>query len=480
MLRLAMSLLTGIRALFGVRTAAARSRSLALGGAIALAAIPSNAAAAPFEVGDTTWEGGSELYELVRAELGESRVKPVGVLDWDEVRAEDGILVVHPLQEMDLTEAREFMLAGGRLAIVDDYGEGDELLKRFGIERTTSPTRPVSALRNKPELAIAEPVLDEVAGRSWGPHPVVTDVQRLVTNHPTGLTNPDLSPVLRIRAIGEPDVIISVAGQVGQGRLFAMSDPSALINLMLRYPGNRAFVTGLARYLVNESGTGQRQGRLFIVVGRFSEEGAFAGKTTLAKDLESQLRALTTWLSDMRRDGLPGWLLVALAALMVLGLGAWVHRSSSRPYKNPLPRYARPIPLIAQGGVAGRFALLAAPSSPRSLALMELKSALFETIAERFHLAPQPSSEAVLRAVVDSGHIDERLQQELVELLALMKRIEASVVVGRPANLPRAAVHRAGRVVREVLVACGTSAGPSAEPPPSTRRLTTMRGEPAG
>lgn len=446
--------------------------------AVVVVGRPAPAVAAPFEIGDTSWEGGSELYEIVRAELGESRVKPVGVLDWDEVRAEDGILVLYPQKEMDLAESREFMLAGGRLAILDDFGEGDKLLSKFGIERTTSPRRPVSALRNKPELAIAEPVLDEVAGRTWGPHPVVTDVQRLVTNHPTGLTNPDLSPVLRIRAIGEPDVIVAVAGQVGKGRLFAMSDPSALINLMLRYPGNRAFVTGLARYLVNETGAG-RQGRLFIVTGRFSEEGAFAGKTTLAKDLESQLRALTTWLSDVRRDGLPSWTLVVLAALGVLALAAWVSRASSKPYKNPLPRYARPIPLVAQGGVAGRFALLAAPSSPRSLALMELKSALFETIADRFQLAPEPSAEAVQRAIDGSGRVGDTLRAELAEVLATMKRVEATVVAGRPANVPRAQVHRAGRVIREVLEACGHPASGSIDAAPSSRRLTTLRGEPA-
>ena len=51
--------------------------------------------------------------------------------------------------------------------------------------------------------------------------------------------------MLRIPANGEADVILAVAGQVGKGRLFAMGDPSATMNQMLRYPGNRAFVAGL-------------------------------------------------------------------------------------------------------------------------------------------------------------------------------------------------------------------------------------------
>src|SRR5262249_1344316 len=159
--------------------------------------------------------------------------------------------------------------------ILDDYGEGEETLKRFHIYRTPPPSRPRQALRNKPALAIAEPVTDVVAGHNTGPHPVVAHVAQLVTNHPTGLRHPQLSPVLRIRAVGEPDVIVAVAGQVGKGRLFAMSDPSAAINQMLRYPGNRAFVAGLMRYLVDDDGAFKRQGRVFIVANRFADEGSF-------------------------------------------------------------------------------------------------------------------------------------------------------------------------------------------------------------
>ena len=132
------------------------------------------------------------------------------------------------------------MKAGGRLAILDDYGRGEDLLSRFRIERIPAPTRPMQALRNNPNLAIAEPVTEQVAGKEWGPHPVVSNVKQLVTNHPTGMTHPQLSPVLQIRAAGnDQDVVVAVAGQVEKGRLFAMSDPSAVINLMLRYPGNR-------------------------------------------------------------------------------------------------------------------------------------------------------------------------------------------------------------------------------------------------
>jgi hypothetical protein len=435
---------------------------------------PSAARAGAFDINDTGWEGGSELLEIARSELGASRVLAVAVLNWEEVQPEDGVLAIHPLQSMDADETTAFMKAGGRLAIVDDYGLGEETLKRFHIERMPAPTRPVSALRNRAALAIAEPVVDVVAGRSQGPHPVVSHVQQLVTNHATGLRHPNLSPVLRIRAIGEPDGIVAVAGQVGKGRLFAMSDPSAMINQMLRYPGNRAFVAGLSRYLVDDDGNQRRQGKLWIVTNKFGEEGAFGGKTTLRKDIESQLKAIANALAEARRDGFPGWALVLLAALCAMGLAMWVSRATGRPYQSPLPRYARAVPLIAQGGVAGRFAMLAAPSSPRSLALLELKSALYECLAHKLDLAAEPGPAELAKIAQRAGSLDESSHSALKEILTFMHETESAVVAGRPARVSRAMLSRASQVVREVLAACGADGGPHASAghgPPRVHQL---------
>ncbi len=419
-----------------------------------------DARAESFDVADTSWEGCSELLEIARSELGEARVRPVAVLNWDEVMPEDGVLALHPMQGMDADETATFMKAGGRLAILDDYGRGDETLSRFKIERAGVPARPVSALRNRAALAIAEPVIDVVAGRpTTGPHPVVANVQRLVTNHPTGLRHPQLSPVLRIRAIGEPEAIIAVAGQVGKGRLFAMSDPSAVINMMLRYPGNRAFVAGLARYLVDDDPmVGRRQGRLFIVANRFREEGGFGGDSSLKKDVDSYLRAIASAIADARREGLPRWLDVTLGAIALLGVAVWVARSSAKTYKGPLPRYARGTPLVSQGGVAGRFGLIAAPSSPRSLLLMELKSALYESITLRLGLAAEPTPDALTKMVQRAGSLDDAATVALRQVLSTMQRVEASMVAGRPASVSKATLAHAAGVVHEVLAACGADA----------------------
>jgi hypothetical protein len=426
---------------------------------IAIALGARDAQAGAFEVNDSGWEGASELLEIARNELGAARVKAVAVLDWNDVQPEDGVIALHPLGAMDADDTTAFMKAGGRLAILDDYGAGEETLQRFQIHRAPPPSRPVAALRNKTSLPIAEPVVDVVAGHSTGPHPVVAHVQQLVTNHPTTLRHPNLSPVLRIRAIGEPDAILAVAGQVGKGRLFAMGDPSAVINQMLRYPGNRAFVVGLVRYLVDDDGATRRQGRLFIVANRFGEEGSFGGQGTLRKDFESQLKALAMAFADARRDGFPTWVHVGFAALAALGLAAWVARASARPYKSPLPRYARPTPLVAQGGVAGRFAVLAAPSSPKSLALLELKSALYEALGHKLGLSSDPAPDALAQMAQKAGSLDGSTLSALKDVLAMMHQVETAVVAGRPVNVSQKSLARAASVVADVLAACGMEGG---------------------
>jgi hypothetical protein len=405
-----------------------------------------------FEVADSGWQGGSELYDIARAELGASRVRAVGVLDWSELTPDDGVLALHPVRPLDADDSAAFMKAGGRLAVLlDEDGAGEDTLARFHIYRVPPPSRPEFALRNRAVFAIAEPVTDVVGGHSSGPHPVVAHVQQLVTNRPTCLRHPSLSPVLRIRSVGEPDAILAVAGQVGRGRLFAMGDASATINLMLRYPGNRAFVSGLVRYLVDDDGAMRRQGKLYIVTNRFSEEGSFGGQSTPLKDFETSLRSLQSTFAEWRRDGFPAWAHWAMSAAAALALVYWVARASGRPYQSPVPRYARPTPLIAQGGVAGRFAVLAAPTSPRSLALLELKSALYEAIQVRLALPGEPSPEALGKIVTKAAALDGDAQAALNGVLATMREVEAAVVAGRPASVSRQDLARAAAVVHEVL-----------------------------
>ncbi|MFW5738948.1 MAG: DUF4350 domain-containing protein, partial [Myxococcota bacterium] len=339
------------------------------------------------------------------------------------------------------------------VAILDDFGAAESNLSRFEINRIAAPRRPARSLRNNPALALAVPVSDMAAGKAIGVHPVVANVGTLVTNHPAALTHPNLTPALRVPALGEPDGIIAVAGQVGRGRLFVVSDPSIVINQMMRYPGNRAFAQGLGRYLLADDTWGKRQGKIYVLARDFKETGVFGNQSSLAKSLGAAFRDLQRWLADTRDAGLPAKAAMILGALASLVALLWVASVAARIYRRRPPRFARGMPLVAQGGVAGRAAVLAAPTTHKALALLELKSALEETMAIRFELELPVSAIDLLEAVRSSGAIDEADLRRLKKLLFTMGMVETSVAAGRPIRVRERDVKQAAEHVDRVIAA---------------------------
>jgi len=413
---------------------------------------PTVARAAPFDSVDTGWEGASHFVQLLGETVGAQNVVATGTLPWSDLKSDDALIVMHPLQALNPEELSAFLKAGGRVAILDDFGAADENLKRFQIERIPAPKTPTRSLRNNPGLALAEPVSDVTAGLVVGVHPVVANVPLLVTNHPTAMTHPNLTPVLKIPARNEPDGVIAVAGKVGLGRLFVVSDPSIVINQMLRYPGNRAFATGLAQYLVEgDKDVGKRQGKIYVVANQFKETGAFGGQSSFARSLGATLRDLSRELSELHRNGVPGRLAIAIGAIAALASLLWLAISAVRSYGRTPPRFARGVPLVAQGGVAGRAAVLAAPSTHRALALLELKSALEEVVAARLDLDLPVSAPTLIEAVRRTGCLDEVRLQAMKKLLFTMGMVETSVAAGRPVRVRERDVKAAAKQVRDVI-----------------------------
>jgi hypothetical protein len=278
---------------------------------------------------------------------------------------------------------------------------------------------------------------------------VTRDVRRIVTNHATGVRHSELSPVLVVRARDGADVLLAEAGAVGRGRLLAIGDASVCMNSMLRFAGNRALAHGIVRYAVDEdarvslgaapgAADGSHDapaGKLYIASGAFTEHGSFGAP----EDVTPAARLRRAWETVLRarHEGLPPIAAYALAVLLGLTLVVWVGARAGRTHVAQVPRFTRPIPLAAQGGLAGHAAVLVAPRAPRALAMLELKSALEDALAAATGLAapacsPGPGLEALLAAALRRGLMTSAQRDELSGVLLRMAQIETMVIAGKP------------------------------------------------
>jgi hypothetical protein len=428
-------------------------------------ALGSRDAVAAFEPKDATWQGTSELIAIAREKLGKTRVRIVATIPWEEIQPLDALLVLHPERELDYREVAAFLAAGGRVGLLDDYGKGDALLRRFRIHRVRAPLDPREPLRNNPNLPIAVPSV----GPDSRPHPVVGGVDRVVTNHPTGLeTDPGLrlTTVLELPSLSEPPTPLALIGVIGDakrcglvsdgmdapntsgvpvagrcGRLLAMGDPSAVMNLMLRYPGNRAFAGRLVEYLVGDDTWGRRSGTLYVVANDFTERGSYGAHGGVMSAIDDRLESLARLVAETRRDGLPASLAVILAVLSAGGLALWTVSRTTRKYRKVSPRYARPTPLVAQGGLAGRAAVLSADTTHRALVILELKAALEEAVREKMGV-PDASLPRLAEEIDRQQALSRRNSEALREVVTEMARAEAAVSRTERISIPDASIRR--------------------------------------
>jgi hypothetical protein len=409
---------------------------VAFAASLALVFASTSAGAGPFQANDTGWEGTSQLLELARERLGRERVALVAQLDYSVLTPRDGVLIIHPEVSVAYEQISSFLRAGGRVAVLDDYGDGARLLSRFRIQRVQAPLRPAKTLRQNANLAVAVPAVEQVAGYEQGRHPIVANVEQLVTNHPTALNHPNLTPVLEIPALNEPDATLAVTGIIAKrGRLFAMGDPSVLINLMMKYPGNRAFAEGLVEYLVEDDAWGPRSGKLYLLSGRFEQQGEYGGESSLSGDVAERLDNVVEGMVEMRESGMPELLALVLAGLSALMAVAWTAVAALRTYRRTTPRYAVSVPLVGQGGVAGRAAVLAAPTTHNALVLLELKSALEEGFSHTLGLAPGASHQRLVEETIRQGALSQPSSDLLKGTLLELNKVAMGVAASQPTRV---------------------------------------------
>jgi hypothetical protein len=369
----------------------------------ASAAVPRVARAAePFDPASADWEGCSRLIQVAQEELGNGRVVVTTELDYEALSPSDGLILIHPLGSYDLDELSQFMKLGGRVAVLDDYGDGNALLDRFSIVRGPAPADPLQMLHGNPQLPVAIPSSS---------HPIVADVTAVVLNHPTTVRHANLSTLLRIpRAGGDAGPDVALAGQVGEGRLVAFGDPSMFINSMMRFPGNRTVAKNLVRYLV-DGAENKRSAKVTIVNGRFRERGSLGGG--VAGSVRDRLRGLLGALDGVRREGFSGGAARVVAFGILAAAAAWTLVRAALRTRIPRARYAgepgpdepkpedpRLAPLLE---AAPRLGWLGRARGPSVAGLQVMVDALDAAIGERAELATADRTTAIQTLAQEAG-----------------------------------------------------------------------------
>ncbi len=236
-------------------------------------------------------------------------VDAVNSLEWSELGANDILWMVYPTQRVDPNKLSAFVQAGGNVVIADDFGDGKEAMAGLGLLRGESVApRATEFYANRPWAPIATPRSD---------HFLATDVDKVVTNHPTVLTHVEGGTVV----IGFDDGAVVVAGERGTGRFVAISDPSIFINRMQEFRGNVQLATNVIRWL-SRDGHARRIVLLEGDVPMYGEPRPYIDDPH-AGEVGKSIADVNRWLADRHQ-----WLLTPIAmkvlaaalALVLLGL----------------------------------------------------------------------------------------------------------------------------------------------------------------
>jgi hypothetical protein len=258
--------------------------------------------------------------------------------------------------------------------VFDDFGRGSSLWRRFAIHESDGPEEPLRSLSNNPALPIARPHIAQGSDGRDGRHPIVALADEVVTNHPIILEHPELTRLLEFDT-GRGVKTLALTGVIeGRGRLLVCGDSSVFLNLMLRYPGNRALAEGVVRYLL-ERETENSTGNLYVVHGSFSERGEF-GHSKWDEEARKRIDAALADLRDAFQKGLPPIVCTALATLLLAILFARARSEGAFIRARIIHRFTgQPETAPAFVGESSRFEVLAAKTTTPLLAVAELAHA---------------------------------------------------------------------------------------------------------
>jgi len=311
-----------------------RPRGLLL--AIILAALllaPDAAAGTDYLPDNSQWAGLSQFATLARS--AQVPLRLTAELDWRTLGPKDALLVIYPRRALEAQSALAFIKSGGRLLLADDFGAAQGLFAALSIKRGTNS--PHTRFHYQDNLNLP------VAINRQQKHPLLRGVRAVVTNHPGTFR----SPYPTLLGFGDDEQLL-VESPLGKGRFIALSDPSVLINLMLRFDGNLQ----LAKNLVQElCATGC--GKVVLVTGHFRQRPR---DTPVPKQGLARIKRINTFLErindfSLTKTGMRVLAFIAggmalAALLLVLPLprrdldGRWLRPSTRPPHPNELRQAA--------------------------------------------------------------------------------------------------------------------------------------------
>ena len=113
----------------------------------------------------------------------------------------------------------------------------------------------------------------------------------------------------------------------------------------------------------------------------------------------------------------------------------WAGFAGGQLYTPVAPGFARPLPLPAQGGFAGRVAVLGAKSTDRALILRELLRSLQSALRDRLGSSVPMSPRELVRAAAEKKLLAPASLRSLEEVLALLSAGEVAVMNARRLSL---------------------------------------------
>lgn len=371
-----------------------RRRASPLSLALCAALLPLRAGAVTdYDPQNRAWNGCSELVRA--AAEADIDLRPVRVLDWDQVQRGQALLVLYPTESLGVADVSAFVEEGGRVAWFDDFGASRALLEWLQFRRAPA----VQGVAHDPSMG------ELLVAPARAQHPLTEGVEALITNIPVAYTHPRLSPLFDF---GDPAQGLVLVGQVGRGKLIVGGDPSVFINTMQQFPGNRRFARNLLEFLAAGSSP-----RVTLVFADTRVRGAWRGRgraqtrqREAVNTLNESLRALGEALS-VPAALRPLSALLGAAVCAALGLLTWGRR--------PSERYGPRGPVGAVAGVSERVAIFGAPRAnllfPALFARRHLERALLRAAG----LRPPVESRSVLARLRD--RLDDDARREVVSIL---------------------------------------------------------------